>query len=268
MPNFELSDEHKSSLRLACRSLCEVRTLTIELGFPLSQHDIEQGMLPASMRALFNELKKRGAESLRDTNTPVIFFGGPGIPRPAAIQLFGLKRLWFAYQLQIEPGAAELQIKRPEPNPTVDKQMFFDNNVLAPETYARLVNWVNAAVQEHRQAALTKNVVESFLNFAPTIGHLIARWPGLTLLFDEMDRSGYKGRRAHSWRERVRLLPANKNRWDWPVVGDPADWHAKHKRIIAVCDEMLVGAAMMKRPTVSGVRAHLTGWRRLAGEKL
>jgi hypothetical protein len=268
MPNFELSDDHRSSLRGVCRRLCEVRTLTMEQGFPLSQEDVQQGILPAEMRDLFNRLKAMGAESVRNTRSPSFFVGGEGIDREVAINITGVQNLWYAYEIQDGAYVAGEQIK--QRNEKFDKKLFFNNAVLAPETYKKLVRWINLGVREHRQAALLNETLVRFLHHSGmTLGHIIARWPGLTLVFDEMDRGGYiSSRSKNSWRDRVRQLPATKNRWGWPAYGDAAVWYEKNKKILAVCDEMLVGAAQLDRPHTPGMAARIVGWRRKEGEKI
>jgi hypothetical protein len=273
MPNFELSETHKYDFRNACASLCSIRTETIEQDFPLSQKDIEQGMIPSEMRTMFNRLRDMGVESLRLTNSPAIFFGGEGIDRPAAVYITGIQRTWYAYEAQDSNSTAQGAIKSGK----LDKKYFFDNAVLQPEIYARLVRWVNAAVREHRQSLLTCTIVNQFINFGAhkTMGHVIARWPALTLVFDQMDRTGSRNSRSnHSWRDRINQLPKTKDRWGWPVArytekSKEQLWYEKNQKLMAVCDEMLVGAATMTRPTGGvGIKARVLDWRRKEGEKI
>ena len=278
MPNFELSDDHRDSLNRCVVTLCQARIQVVEQNFPLKHRQIASAILPDNMRPHFEALQKLGAESLRKTSDPMVLVKHERIARDVCVHITNLNpSVWFAFEATDSWDAGVNAVKRPEKATDVRLQLSF--NALDEDTGEKLIAWVNKALKEHRQAELTRVVVKDFLDRAgcgKTVASVITRWPALKLLFDEMQARGFNTQRStNTWPERVRMVPAARERWAWPWSGPDADWYKAHKRIMEVCDQMLVGASMLPRNRYGaveiaekGIKGSIKGWRRLAGEKI
>lgn len=277
MPNFMLNDDHRSSFVNAVTSLTQVRVDLVEKDFPLTVAEIEQGLMPEHMRGLYNQLKKLGAENLKDTYNPAFFLLGEGFDRAMALRVnLGSHRVWYTYEAQDSSWGASEAIRRPTSDK--DKKLALNLTMLTEDKLAKLKKWANAALQEHRQQELCKRTVSSFLaHSGQSVARIITRWPALKLVFDELDKNHWSRRGTNSWRDRVNQVPRARDRWDW-VSDEPRawEWREKNVRIMAVVDEMIVGASMLPRePKMAGrlgqerpIVASILEWRRNMGETI
>ena len=278
MPNFMLNDDHRSSFVNAVTSLTQVRVDLVEKDFPLTVAEIEQGLMPEHMRGLYNQLKKLGAENLKDTYNPAFFLLGEGFDRAMAVRTnLGTKRVWYTYEAQDSGWGASEAIRRAATDR--DKKLALNLAVLTEEKLAKLQKWANAALQEHRQQELCKQTVSKFLSqpSGHSVAHVITRWPALKLVFDELDKNHWSRRGTNSWRDRVNQVPRARDRWDWDRADATTwEWREKNVRIMAVVDEMIVGASMLPRePKMAGrlgqerpIVASILDWRRNMGETI
>jgi hypothetical protein len=97
--------------------------------------------------------------------------------------------------------------------------------------------WLDPALEYARQMRVAKRIIDEFLSrcHGGTLASLIKRWPGMTVVAQEM---------GNPWAERVRHLPRNTNAFDWPSSGGAYDWFVDNEEKMEVISALFTGAQM------------------------
>lgn len=245
MANYKLSAKLVEEMISVTGRMVNRRADNMEQAFPLTHDQIYAGCIPAEWKELLISMAEYGI-GIAANHVINLRVEHPSIIRVACINIKSTRNfLGFVH----------------------GKQVTFDTSKLTDKEISALASWVNNAVQEHRVGNLVKATVIEFLrNRAATTGHVIARWPALTMLVARLQeeignrwdsRTQVETRKV--WREKFADPPRNLKPYSWS--NEDMVWYEKHRKAMAICDEVLLSASML--PVVvstSDIKASVTSW--------
>jgi hypothetical protein len=148
----------------------------------------------------------------------------------------------------------------------VDEDIGVDPEGLSPVAYDRLMVWGARALDVSRRKTLARHTIRSFLweigadRGGMSTGMIAARWPGLSVLFQNLGDFGPRRRRSNplsTWRERMQTHPRALNRWTWENACQPdKDWHTQHKKAMLLTDQLLTQAMLLPEQTISEINTY------------
>jgi hypothetical protein len=264
MPNWVPSSNHIDDFKRAIGSLTTTAIAVVEQGFPLTVEEVEACTTPAKVRGLYDQIRQLGFTSVQSTNNiTMVLDREHGASRAIGVRVFLPRQIYFSFEEQIQIHH-DMEVR------TVNKNRLpFDTGALPSERVAALIKWAEAAVYERRRCALTVTMVTSYidrLGESISIAKMVARWPVLRAVCQAVQPAQY-ARKASTWGDRVRQLPENLKRWEWPVWGEEAEWRMTRRKRMMIAEEVLLAALTMTRPTSTAgtVRAEVCAWERLDG---
>lgn len=260
MPNWTPSPDHIDRLKQTVNHLTNRRATLMETDYPLTQEQVIAIISPPRMQ----EFMKLGYDSLQTTHR-VCYELGPeqGLGRRSITQVSMPSAIMYAYQRQLKNYYQE------------SKPAYFNRDGIDDDTMAKLKQWTEKAVYERRLALLTTTTVSDFFqhtgNLKLTMYHIMARWPGLKVVFRNAGAGNYY-RGSDMWERHSNEVPRNLQRWAWPQFGPEADWYLKYQRRLALAEETLLSCVSLEKPkdepythTPRKLTAQLTDWQKLGG---
>lgn len=230
MPNWTPSEDHISRLQQAINHLTNRRASMMEANYPLTFDQVIAVVTPPRLA----EFVLLGYDSLQKTHH-ICYEMGPdqGLQRRSITHVSLPQPIQYAYDRQLKNNFID------------NKPIYFNSGGLDAETMARLRDWTEAAVMERRLAKLCIATVLEFFRHTDklTMYHIMARWPGLKVVFP---RTTYAGRGGDMWERYGNETPRNLQRWGWPAYGPEADWRAKYQRRLELVEETLLSCVQLK----------------------
>lgn len=265
MPNYKLSPTVVDDMKTYAKKLVERRISQMQSGFPLSRDRIQEGILPEKWRQTIKDMAFDNLDTLQKTERVLIVVSAD---RPTLVQLFNVKpKVFYCYDENIEYEVyAKLRF-----NKNQSPRITFDMSVLSDSERAALVAWANTAVQERRLANLAMRTVNAFLDkHATSVGHVVARWPGLVMLAKELNTlsnaytSPTQQKFRKEWRNKFASPPANLKPYRWQRTDE---WPVKNQKAMKLTEVMLTSGSMMPEPVApTALGATLVSWTPLSGD--
>ncbi len=242
MPNYKLSPRVLDDMKDRATYLTNQRVEQARTGFPLTRDQVQQAVLPAKWRDQILEMEDDGVEG---------FVRGPEVNTWLRLDLRGLER---EVKLNLSAGSYYEEQKHLI---LATKEDGFDLTVLPPAKQAQLAEWANNLVLERRLANLAQKTINTFLNndrMSKSVGHVVARWPALTILVQDT-----------GWRHKFASPPVNLKPYRWLPTDD---WPVKNKKAIQIAEMMLTSGAMLPSSIKNDdeIKATLTSWKPLPGD--
>jgi hypothetical protein len=230
MPNYTITPRVISSMLERARQLAGRRTAVMCDDFPLTLDEVQTGLLAPEVRgAVKSIVNNKSQHMLR-----VIRYAKINMPDTTSyVQLNFNKEL---YNSNWDANG---------------NHMFYVDH-LSPLKRIRLNEWCTKATQEFRIAAVTHDVVKSYLTrgVTLTVAHVLAQWPTLSLLI-----SG-----DQIWTERFNAPPKNLKRYQWQLPGPDHTWLAKYRKAMKLADIVLTSAVMLPKPSSKVTREITASW--------
>jgi hypothetical protein len=122
---------------------------------------------------------------------------------------------------------------------------------------------------------LTTTTVNAFFkhtNKPLTMYHIMARWPGLKVVFPRVAQHSYRA--PDIWERHSNEVPKNLQRWDWPKFGPEAEWRVRNHQRMQLAEETLLSCVSLSEPKDEGRRynrkltAKLVDWQKLGGQEI
>jgi hypothetical protein len=232
MPNYTITPRVISSMLERARQLAGRRTAVMCEDFPLTLDEVQTGLLAPEVRVAVETIVNSGSMHILH------------VIRHAKVN--------------IPDTTSYVQISCSEPlyhsawNTKGEIVFYIDH--LDPQKRLRLNEWCTKATQELNIAAVTYDVVKSYLTrgVTLTVAHVLAQWPTLSLLI-----SG-----DQIWTERFNAPPKNLKRYQWQLPGPDHTWLAKYRKAMKLADIVLTSAVMLPEPSskvTRGVTASVVG---------
>lgn len=255
MPNYKLSPKVCDHMRAVAKQLVERRCAHMQTGFPLSLDKIQQAVLPAKWRSAILDMIDDGVK-LIEYRSLTCWVDDTSIERAAVLDFV------------ITPPNS---VKSPCLAGAV-----IDVDVLTTDEIAALAKWVNGAVLERRLANLALRTINSFLDIAVTSGHVLARWPALTMLVQGDPRticswmSQTEVNSITGWRRKLAEPPRHLKFYAWPadLQHPERQWYERHRKAMRAAEVALTGGSMLPKDVKddSEVKATVKSWRPLPGD--
>jgi hypothetical protein len=230
VPNWTPSEDHIRRVIDAVTHLTNRRATMMEAGYPLDFEQVQAIVTPPRLM----EFVKLGYDSLQKTHH-ICYEMGPAqeLARRSITHVSLPQPIQYAFDRQLNNNFID------------SKPIYFNSHALDAETTAKLVAWTNEAVYERRLAKLVNATVVSFFTHTPklTMYHIMARWPGLKVVFP---RTTGAWRGGDMWERHSNETPRNLQRWGWPAYGPEADWRAKYQRRLELTEETLLSCVSLK----------------------
>jgi hypothetical protein len=233
--------------------LCDRRIAWVDRDFPLTHDEVQDVVMEPEPLKILRDLKTK--HHIKNLPTTSRFYFTP----PAH---------------EMMPRLAEVEITcKPDMRiPDYDCSGLGVSPVanferLPPERQQLFYTWLHTAVTERRHRNLIKARVTEFLDraLAPSLWHVMVRWPALKLGFDP------------NTRERAATPPRHPKQYSWDRANDAAyQWYSDNKRFMDFIDTLLLDASMLPVSSAEQttwktpgpwVRATVTVWQKLGEER-
>lgn len=254
MPNYKLGAKIVADMVNAAGIIVNRTVRQVETGFPLSFDQVQAGILPERWRTTALEMRRDGFY-LHTSKTAYTSVAHDTIPRTA--------------QLSISYKGHDLLVM----SNSMYQTERLDTSILTDKEIAALAAWVNNAVRERRFAGLVTATIKDFLEkHAETTGHVLARWPALTILGDAVRdvSSPYGSTTIREGRESLRAKLADPPRslkpYDWDARSTM--WRMKHARAMQLSELVLASALMLPKDMTDEalMTASIRSWTPLPGD--
>jgi hypothetical protein len=241
MPNYKLSTRTIDDMNLVAQKLVDRRVTQMTSSIPLTFDQVQAGILPERWRDAVHDMKKSGVAFI-ESKSAKIDIAHSDIPRAIIVQIA-------VHSIEQFVGASRWN------------KLTFDTSVLNNDEMAALVKWANDGVQELRVAKLVKNVIEKFLkNHTASTGQVLARWPALTMLVDQMPtvlNSVFDSPSTSEIRRMLRIRFSDRPKSLKPYKWDMYEtWPVKNRKAMELAEMILTSAAML--PTDYKYESELT----------
>jgi len=234
MPNWSPSEDHVFRLQQVVNHLTNRRATMFEAEYPLTFEQVVAITTPPRLQ----EFIALGYDSLQKTGH-ICYELGPaqGLGRRSITHVQLPERIQYAFNRQLQDGYV------------ASNPIYFNRQGIDDETMGRLKAWTEKAVYERRLATLVNTTVVSFFQHAPklTMYHIMARWPGLKIVFPRVTNNHYRG--GDMWERHGNGVPRNLQRWGWPAYGPEAEYRAINEKRMQLCDETLLSCVSLSEPT-------------------
>lgn len=254
MTNWTPSPDHIDRLKIVVNHLTNRRATLMETDYPLTQEQVVAIVSPPRMQ----EFAALGYDSLATTHR-ICYELGPeqGMGRRSITQINLPHPIMYAYKRQLSSHYQE------------DSPAYFNQDGIDDNTMKELKEWTEKAIFERRLARLVTTTVSEFFQHTGklTMYHIMARWPGLKVVFKNVDAYHYRG--ADRWERYSNEVPRNLQRWAWPKFGPEAEWQLTYQRRLALVEETLLSCVSLKvkdeGESYRKLTAQLTDWQKLGG---
>lgn len=252
MSNFQISLFVKNCLVDVAGSLTTRYSTAAAQAFPLGVTDVQRMILPDEAVESARETARLGVEIEK---------------YHAAIATVAMKEpheRWVDINIQ---GSPELYLpSRMWLYNDSRYRKYFSVDRLSQDLQDKFYTWLKRALQARQLKTLTDATINKFIHsHAPTMYHLLARWPALAILpgyiRDRKDRDLWT-KRFHS------APPANKlRRWGWDYTQpEHSAWRLYEKRM-KLAETVLAAATVLPvDPPIPEISASITDWQKLEWE--
>jgi hypothetical protein len=238
MANFKLSDTTRNYMMSEANRLLSLPVVAAYGDFPLSEKECYEAMVPTDARRAIGVLDTLGA----DRSKREVFYGtvqDAGIKRAALIQIHFPQSMTYVWENQIYDFSAKQCFKRRLEVAGADRTIPFNMDVLSDKQRELFVEWCNAATYQRRLTEAARRLINEFVyTYCNSTAELLARWPGLRVLFAKMDGG---------WSERIRDIPRrNLYNWSWENHSAAAvEWSITNENKMNAVEGVLAGALLM-----------------------
>jgi hypothetical protein len=147
------------------------------------------------------------------------------------------KHIPYLWDVQSHSFYSKEPFHRRELKPKQAAKLPFDLDSLDQATQEKFVKWINEATRQRRLAFEVQKLVRTFVQeYCNSTAELLARWPGLKILFNKKP-----------WPQRIRDVPRRGlYNWGWEKQGTTAvEWFVENERRMRAAEALLAGASMM-----------------------
>lgn len=270
MANYKLGKNLPEQMVARATSLIRRREDQARTGFPLSEDILRDAILPARWRHNIKEMVTEGMTGIPKTRQIQVMVAGlPGLERDVILHLgvHGEGILHAHNQVQACYYYDIVCHFKLEVRSETDDEMLAritpDWSLFPVEQLTSLAAWTNNLVTETRLVRIARRVIKDYLVNQPelsrTVGHVMARWPGLALLVAE----------DKIWRRRFANPPRNLKPYGW---SENSAWLKLYGKAMKLADMVLLSADML--PAEIKLNSHeqpfvpqLKTWRSLPTDK-
>jgi len=242
MANFKLTDNAKSEITAEARRLLAYPVAAAQRDFPLTTTEqVVDVCIPQPARKYLAGLQSMNARLHLTREILAIVDETGDIPIPVLLQINVpmSQHIPYVWDVQSHSVYAKEPFHKREAGHKEAQHLPFDLDSLDQATHEKFVKWVNEATRQRRLAFEVTKLVSTFVQeYCPSTAHLLARWPGLKILFNKM---------GQPWPQRIRDVPRRGlHNWGWDKQGTVAvEWFVDNERRMYAAEALLAGASMM-----------------------
>jgi hypothetical protein len=240
MANFKLTDNARSEIISEARRLLTYPVTAAYRDFPLTTiEQVVDACIPQPARKYLATLQAMDAELHMTREICAIVEETDDIPIAVLLQINLPQRIPYLWSAQSHNVYGKEPFHRREAKPKQAAKLPFDLDSLDQATQEKFVKWINEATRQRRLAHEVQKLVNTFVReYCNSTAELLARWPGLKILFNKM---------SQPWPQRIRDVPRRGlYNWGWEKQGSIAvEWFVDNERRMRAAEALLAGASMM-----------------------
>lgn len=264
MPNFKLSPNMIGELAGEANRLLGLMVNAAESDFPLTPARVIQAVIPKAAWDHLDALEAMKAHLNTTRCFYAIMHHEEHMPRAILLELNMPEDSPYLWDTQTRSYSATDIFRHRVIKTKEASRLPFNFEVLDEDEQAKLLKWAGEASRQRRICTNAHALVKHFLQtYCNSTAELLARWPGLKILFTRM---------SDPWPMRIRDKPRRSLRyWGWSEDGPAAvEWWLANEKKMAAVEGLLAAASMMDtgKRGVRGMRdikpgevvAHVLAW--------